>query len=156
MCRKSEAKSVQVRKPSKIDAQIDPKWRSTCFNSLPCQAFMSALSLAKYPYCRFHVQKKRSKIAPTQVHKPSINRRQNRSQMEGLGNHFGSLGASFWNRFGNLDGFCPRRVLGGVCGDSSAVLQAKITQLRPKMASSWSQNGLKIDARIELFFVAYL
>ena len=107
MRRKNEANLTLLKcmNRPKINAKIDPKWRSTCFNSLPCQVFMSALSLAKHPYCRFHAQKKRSKIDPTQVHKPSKNRRQNRSQLEGLGNHFGSLGASFWNRFGNLDGF---------------------------------------------------
>ena len=49
----------------------------------------------------------------------------------------------------------PQRVLGAVCGGSSAILQAKLTQHRPKMASSWSLNGQKIDAQTEYSFDAF-
>ena len=72
--------------------------------------------------------------------------------MGGLGPHFGGSGAPFWSHFGGLGGsWLPNaswEAIWGAPGNQDG------SKLKPKMGPSWSQKGIKIDARIAQFFDA--
>ena len=76
--------------------------------------------------------------------------------MGGLGPHFGRLGGRFgpilevWGGSGSQVrlGRCFGRLLGDFKSQDGS-------NLRPKMAPSWSQNGVSIDAKVDLVFGAF-
>ena len=74
----------------------------------------------------------------------------------GLGPHFGRSGAPFWHNFGVWAGSGSQMRLwkrfGRLLGDFKS---QDGSNLRPKMAPNWSQNGIKIDAKITQFFDAF-
>ena len=72
--------------------------------------------------------------------------------MGGLGPHFG--GCSFWANFGGLGGSGSQVRLGRRLGRLLDDFKSQdSSNLRPKMAPSWSPNGIKFDAKIESFLM---
>ena len=76
--------------------------------------------------------------------------------MGGLGPHFGGSGGHFgpilevWGGSGSQVRLGRR--LGRLLDDFKS---QDSSNLRPKMAPSWSPNGIKFDAKIESFFDAF-
>ena len=76
--------------------------------------------------------------------------------MEGLGPHFGGSGGHFGPILEVWGGSGSQVRLGRRFGRLSDDFKNQDdSNLRPKMAPSWSQNGIKMVAKIESFFDAF-
>ena len=74
----------------------------------------------------------------------------------GSGASFWGVGWSFWANFGGLGGSGSQVRLGRRFGRLLDDFKSQDgSNLRPKMAPSWSQNGIKNFAKIESFFDAF-
>ena len=76
--------------------------------------------------------------------------------MGGLGPHFGGSGGHFGPILEVWGGSGSQVHLGRRFGRLLDDFKSQDgSNLRPKMAPSWSQNGIKIDAKIESFIDAF-
>ena len=76
--------------------------------------------------------------------------------MKGLGYHFGGRVCHFGTILGLWAGSGSQMRVGRRFGRFLNDFKSQDgSNLRPKMAPSWSQNGIKIDAKITYFFDAF-